>query len=132
MKRVFFVKVLNTTSQLKSSSFLEGIEASLTLASMDVVVSEAYGSKDFYFYGEKEDFKKFLTAIRFSDVDYKVEDITYKIKENLNLVNYPKPKTENIFKIFKLENYNVDDVLDKINEFGIHSLDDIDKQILES
>jgi hypothetical protein len=40
--------------------------------------------------------------------------------------------TPNLFDNFRLDNTTIDDVLDKINELGINSLDDIDMIILKN
>lgn len=56
------------------------------------------------------------------------EDITDKI---INGIIYPNVDY-NLFEMFRMENTSIDDILDKIFEKGIESLDKIDKTILKS
>jgi hypothetical protein len=57
-------------------------------------------------------------------VKYKVEDIT-------KLFLYGQVKIEDKdFQIFLKENLDIDTILDKINEIGINSLTNLDKEIL--
>lgn len=61
-----------------------------------------------------------------------VEDITEKVISGEIQKLYPEVEklTPKLFKNFRLENTSIDDILDKINENGLSSLDKIDKKIL--
>ena len=58
-------------------------------------------------------------------------DVTEKVIRGEIQAEYPEVEKE-LFENFRLENTTVDNVLDKINNFGIESLDHIDKAILAS
>lgn len=81
-------------------------------------------------------------------VDYKVDRITTVLSKYFEFTKtdvsdkvisgeiqklYPEVETitPKLFKKFRLDNETVDDVLDKINEGGIESLDKVDKKILK-
>ena len=78
--------------------------------------------------------KKVLDVFSKHNFDYKVSDVTDKVILGDIQKQYPEVEdlTPMIFQNFRIENTSIDDVLDKINEKGISSLDEIDKQILES
>lgn len=61
-----------------------------------------------------------------------VEDITDKVISGEMQKIYPEVEclTPELFTDFRLENTSVDDLLDKINNTGINSLDNIDMSIL--
>lgn len=66
-------------------------------------------------------------------VKYSVEEISDKIildsaDDIRDIIQNPEYKP--FFDSFRIDNTNVDDVLDKINSKGIDSLDDIDKSVL--
>lgn len=59
-------------------------------------------------------------------------DVTDKVISGEMQKLYPEVEkfTPKLFENFRLDNTSIDDVLDKINEKGIESLDDIDKKVL--
>lgn len=59
-------------------------------------------------------------------------DITQEVINGEAQIKYPEVNklTPQLFENFRLENTSIDDILDKINQKGIQSLDDIDKSIL--
>jgi DNA-binding Lrp family transcriptional regulator len=64
--------------------------------------------------------------------EFNVSDVTkLVIKGDIEKI-YPEVEELNpgIFKNFRMENTSIDDILDKINEKGIGSIDEIDKEIL--
>ena len=63
-----------------------------------------------------------------------VSDVTDKVICGDMQLEYPEVQelTPKIFDIFRLENETIDNVLDKINERGIESLDYIDQEILKN
>ena len=69
--------------------------------------------------------KEFLKNISKTDVTDKV--ISGEIQKLYPEVEKFTPK---LFENFRLDNTTIDDVLDKINDKGIESLDDIDKKVL--
>jgi hypothetical protein len=65
--------------------------------------------------------------------EFDVIDVTQEVINGQFQKEYPEVQvlTPNIFDDFRFDYLTVDDVLDKINETGIDSLDDIDKKILK-
>jgi len=59
-------------------------------------------------------------------------DVTDKVISGEMQKLYPEVErfTPKLFENFRLDNTTIDDVLDKINEKGIDSLDEIDKKVL--
>ena len=59
-------------------------------------------------------------------------DVTDKVISGEMQNLYPEVErfTPKLFENFRLDNTTIDDVLDKINEKGIESLDDLDKRVL--
>lgn len=66
------------------------------------------------------------------NIKFEISEITSEIINGSIQNKYPEVEklTPNIFTEFRIENTDVDDILDKINETGIESLDYIDKSIL--
>jgi hypothetical protein len=62
-----------------------------------------------------------------------IKDVSDKVISGEIQKLYPEVEsvTPKLFKNFRLDNGTVDDILDKINETGINSLDKIDKKILK-
>lgn len=62
-----------------------------------------------------------------------IKDVSDKVISGELQKLYPEVEslTPKLFKKFRLDNETVDDVLDKINENGIDSLDKVDKKILK-
>lgn len=60
------------------------------------------------------------------------EDLTMSVIKGEAQKKYPEVSklTPYLFEDFRLENTSIDDILDKINEKGIESLDEIDNSIL--
>lgn len=61
-------------------------------------------------------------------------DVTESVIKGNTQKEYPEVAklTPYLFEDFRTENTSIDDVLDKINEMGIDSLDDIDKSVLKN
>jgi hypothetical protein len=59
-------------------------------------------------------------------------DVTDKVISGEIQKLYPEVEkfTPKLFENFRLDNTTIDDILDKINDKGIESLDDIDKKVL--
>lgn len=66
--------------------------------------------------------------------EFEILDVTEEVIKGNIQKEYPEVEalTPQIFEDFRHENTTIDDVLDKINETGIDSLDEIDKMILKS
>ena len=62
-----------------------------------------------------------------------IKDVSEKVISGEVQRLYPEVEslTPKLFRKFRLDNETVDDVLDKINENGIKSLDKVDKKILK-
>jgi len=63
------------------------------------------------------------------NINYSVTDVTSQFTKNTPILNMFKGKEDQI-KSFILSNVSVDDVLDKINESGIESLNEMDYIVL--
>ena len=65
--------------------------------------------------------------------EFNIDEVTEFVINGDMQKMYPEVEalTPLIFETFRLDNTNVDDILDKISEKGIESLDDIDKKVLE-
>ena len=95
----------------------------------------------FYMVATTEQHNKFMTIIfndKFKDlyegnaatVTDVTKDVLYNIDKYENLINYNSD--ENVLLNFFFSYVNKDDVLDKILECGIKSLNEFDKEILEA
>ena len=78
--------------------------------------------------------EKILSVFTKHNFDFKITDVSDKVISGDIQKKYPEVEelTPLIFEDFRLDNATVDDILDKINEKGIDSLDNIDKKILGS
>lgn len=74
-----------------------------------------------------------ITAVLSKYFEFTKTDVTDKIISGSVEKEYPEVKqiSPKLFKDFRLDNTSVDDILDKIIENGIDSLDKIDKDILK-
>lgn len=66
--------------------------------------------------------------------EFDVLDVTDSVIKGITQKEYPEVEalTPYLFEDFRYENTTIDDVLDKINEMGMNSLDEIDKTILKA
>jgi hypothetical protein len=66
------------------------------------------------------------------NIRFDILDVTDSVISGDIQKKYPDVEelTPNIFRDFRYKNTDIDDVLDKINNFGIGSIDDLDKLIL--
>jgi hypothetical protein len=66
------------------------------------------------------------------NLDFKIFEVTKEVIKGEIQKLYPEVEelTPHLFENFRIENTSVNDVLDKIIESGIDSIDDIDKKIL--
>jgi hypothetical protein len=87
-------------------------------------VFDEFGHMTSYMVCEKDVIDFIVDLFHENEVKYKIEDIT-------KLFLYGQVKIEDKdFQDFLKENLDIDTILDKINEIGIESLSDLDKQIL--
>lgn len=87
-------------------------------------IFDEFGHMTSYMICDKEVIDFIVDIFCENEVKYKVEDIT-------KLFLYGQVKIEdNDFQNFLKENLDIDTILDKINEVGINSLTDLDKEIL--
>ena len=65
--------------------------------------------------------------------EFELSNVTQSVKKGIIQKEYPEVEelTPQLFEDFRYENTTIDDVLDKIIEMGIDSLDEIDKSILK-
>ena len=87
-------------------------------------IIDEFGHMTSYMICDKEVVDFIVNLFHKNKVNYKVEDIT-------KLFLYGQVKIEDKdFQNFLKENLDIDTILDKINEIGINSLTDLDKEIL--
>lgn len=87
-------------------------------------IFDEFGHMTSYMICDKEVIDFIVNLFHENKVKYKVEDIT-------KLFLYGQVKIEDKeFQNFLKENLDIDTILDKINEIGINSLTDLDKEIL--
>ena len=87
-------------------------------------VFDEFGHMTSYMICEKEVINFLVFLFQENEVKYKINDIT-----KLFLYGQISIEDED-FQNFLKENLDIDTILDKINEVGIESLTDLDKQIL--
>lgn len=77
--------------------------------------------------------KKILSIFKKHGFEFTVEDYSKKVSLGIAQKEYPEVEilTPQIFQDYRIEFTSVDDVLDKILESGIDSLDETDKLILK-
>jgi hypothetical protein len=87
-------------------------------------IFDEFGHMTSYMICDKQVVDFIVDLFHVNKVKYKVEDIT-------KLFLYGQVKIEDKdFQNFLKENLDIDTILDKINEVGINSLTDLDKEIL--
>lgn len=77
-------------------------------------------------------FNKFCDLLSKYNIIFSVSDVTESVINGDIQKKYPDVEalTPHLFESFRYDNTSIDDILDKINERGINSIDDIDKVIL--
>jgi hypothetical protein len=77
-------------------------------------------------------FNSFCSLLSKYNIVFDVYDVTEDVIKGDIQKKYPDVEelTPYIFEDFRYDNTSIDDILDKINERGIDSIDDIDKSIL--
>lgn len=136
MNRIYQVTIVEDVEDINSDNndfshpFFEDITLSLD-------------EKDINYIGFSENDEMFirLDSIKFRrviDIMKKyfiidIKDVSEKVISGEIQKIYPEVEklTPKLFRNFRLDNVTVDDVLDKINETGINSLDKVDKKILK-
>ncbi len=82
------------------------------------------------------DYKVTLISEIFSKYgfEFDVLDVTSSVIKGKIQKDYPEVEklTPYLFEDFRVDNTSIDDILDKINESGMDSLDNIDKKILKT
>jgi hypothetical protein len=78
-------------------------------------------------------FNSFCNLLSKYNIVFDVYDVTEDVIKGDIQKKYPDVEelTPYIFEDFRYDNTSIDDILDKINERGIDSLDEIDKSILK-
>jgi len=78
-------------------------------------------------------FNNFCKVLSKYNIDFDFSDVTESVIKGDIQKKYPDVEelTPHIFEDFRYDNTSIDDILDKINERGIDSLDEIDKSILK-
>lgn len=77
---------------------------------------------------------KVCRILRKHGFSFNIEDVTESVIRGKVQKEYPEVHklTPYLFEDFRMENTSLDDILDKINETGMDSLDKIDKSILKN
>lgn len=82
--------------------------------------------------------KEYIILLDLNSIQYELKDITDSVitmtdVDPLLLRAYTyNPKFKNIIDNFRSENLSVDDVLDKVSQFGQSSLDEVELQVLKN
>jgi hypothetical protein len=82
--------------------------------------------------------KEYIILLELNSIQYELKDITDSVitmtdVDPLLLRAYTyNPKFKNIIDNFRSENLSVDDVLDKVSQFGQSSLDEVELQVLKN
>jgi hypothetical protein len=91
---------------------------------------EIDGKINSYIITDRYVFTRILLFLRQKDIDFEYEDISDEVLTGD--ISFKGTSFEDEVNEFIINNTTVDHILDKINKFGIGSLNDNDKIILES
>jgi hypothetical protein len=91
---------------------------------------EIEGQINSYIISDRYVFTRILLFLRQKSIDFEYEDISESVLTGD--ISFRDTNFENEVNEFIINNITVDHILDKINKFGIQSLTESDKIILES
>lgn len=91
---------------------------------------EIEGQINSYIISDRYVFTRILLFLRQKSIDFEYEDISESVLTGD--ISFKDTNFENEVNEFIINNITVDHILDKINKFGIQSLTESDKIILES
>jgi len=91
---------------------------------------EIEGQINSYIISDRYVFTRILLFLRQKSIDFEYEDISESVLTGD--ISFKDTNFENEVNEFIINNITVDHILDKINKFGIQSLTECDKIILES
>jgi hypothetical protein len=127
---VLFSKLDN----LKSSNMGTGDEFStaglLEMSMKDTFEVEINDNTSIVFASEVGNFSYFLDVLENVKVNFVVEDMTHMYSEN-RIDEIVSVEMRDKLNEMLIETLSLDNVLDKISESGIDSLDDVDKMVLQ-
>ena len=133
MNKIHQIKVLKDID-IDSNDFTHPFYEELTFIIGEENLKFIGFNNDDYMFVRLSDFrlKQILTLMN-KYFDIEVNDISNKVISGEIQKLYPEVEalTPELFLNFRLDNTSVDNVLDKISEYGILSLDNIDKTILK-
>lgn len=133
--KIYLLKFIDKPSEIEDDNFDHPVYKDLSL-SLNVEDRKYIG------FADNEDMFIRLLDYKVAEVcnilekhgfSFNVEDVTLDVIRGKIQKKYPEVHklTPYLFEDFRIDNTTIDDVLDKINETGIESLDKIDKFILK-
>lgn len=131
--RIYLIKTLTEPLEKEVDKMLSEVSDCFEVEDEGNFVVEDVNGLDYLFL-RVEDYKvDKICKVLDNYIEYEVEEITDRLilgneAELKDIVKNEEFKQ--FFDSFRIENTQVDDVLDKINYQGIDALDDIDKQVL--
>jgi hypothetical protein len=124
------MKVIKISLNIHVGDFIELFPQYLLDCIRDLNIHEIdidYNGKSLLYFGSEEELKKLkdiLYSVKIIDTEEDVTDLF-----NIGKLELSDSET-NFLNEFLLKNIDVNDVLDKINIYGISSLNELDKHIL--
>ena len=115
-------KIVNSLSILE----IERLE-SYNLKAFDIEVNGRVSS---YIITDRYVLSRIIIFLRQKNIEFKYEDISEDVL--IGYISFKETSFEDEVEEFIINNITLDNILDKINKFGIESLTDTDKKCLES
>lgn len=133
--KIYLLKFIDKPSDIEDDNFNRPVYKDLSLSLNDE-------DKNYIGFADNEDMFIRLLDYKVDEVckilkkngfSFDVEDVTSEVIRGKVQKEYPEVHklTPYLFEDFRIDNTTIDDVLDKINETGIESLDKIDKFVLK-
>lgn len=135
MNKFLFLEVSHTPEKLKGDNYDHPFYDDLMFLNEDDKKNIGFSDDDNIFVTlEEVKLNYFLYTLKKHGFKFTEKDIAKDVISGAIEKEYPEVSelTPNLFNNFKIKNYTKDDVLDKILELGIKSIDNIDKLILSN
>lgn len=134
MNKFIFLEVSHTPEKLKGDNYDQPFYNDLMFLDEDDKKNIGFSGDDIFVTLNEVKLKYFLYILKKHGFKFTKKDITKSVIYGTIEKEYPEVSelTPNLFNNFKIKNYTKDDVLDKILELGIKSIDNIDKLILSN
>lgn len=134
--KIYLVKFTAKPSDIEDDNFDHPVYRDLSL-SLDKEDNKYIGfteNEDMFIRLLDYKVDKICNILKSHDFSFEIKDVTTDAIRGKLQKEHPEVHklTPYLFEDFRVENTNLDDVLDKINETGMESLDKIDKYILKN